>query len=151
MKYRFTDTIKIIGINPYVIVPKNITDQMEPVKGYIPVKGKINAHPFIQTLVPVKNAEYRLYVNGPMLKGSKTKLGDVVKFIIEQDFDERKVPMHPQLKKALKKNKLENTFTSLTPGRQKEILKYLSFLKTPEAIERNIKKIIGQLQLRSKG
>lgn len=114
-------------------------------KGYIPIKGKLNSHPFIQTLVPVKNSEYRLYVNGPMLKGSKTKLGDVVKFVIEQDLEERKVPMHPRLKKALKENKVENIFKALTPGRQKEILKYLSFLKSTEALDRNIAKVIDQL------
>jgi len=38
------------------------------------------------------------------------------------------------------------TFKKLTPYRQKEILKYLCFLKTEESVQRNIVKVIGQLK-----
>ncbi len=92
---------------------------MVATKGYIPIKGKINKHSFIQTLVPVKNKPYRLFVNGPMLKGSDTKLGDIVKFIIEQDLAKREEPFSPVFKKALTANGLLPLFNELTPARKK--------------------------------
>ena len=146
-KFRFAATIYKVGINPCVRVPARITDKMRPVKGYIPVKGKIGGHEFLQTLVPVKNEGYRLYVNGPMLKGANAKNGDTVNLIIWQnDHPELRDPhMLPVLQQRLKKEKLEKTFQALTPYRQKEILKYLGFLKTEESVQRNIDKLIRQL------
>jgi hypothetical protein len=148
MPFSFTATIYKVGINPCVPVPKRITDKMVPAKGYIPVKGRINGHVFVQTLVPVKDEEYRLYVNGPMLKGGKAKNGDTAKFVIEQNPhpETRDPKMLPAFKTRLTEEKLMDVFTKLTPYRQKEILKYLSFLKTEESIQRNIAKVIGQLK-----
>jgi Domain of unknown function (DUF1905) len=146
MKYSFEATICKAGINPYVDVPLNITGKLVPVKGYIPIKGKINNHLFQQTLVPIKNAAYRLYVNGPMLKGSGTKTGDLAKFVIGQEHEPRTVPMPVEFKKELNKHGLLSEFKILTPSRQKEILKYLNFLKTKEALIRNIEKIITHLK-----
>ena len=148
MKFSFRAKIYKVGINPCVKVPFTITKKMIPSKGYIPVKGKIENHNFKQTLVPVKNAEYRLYVNGPMLKGANVKVGQTVNFTIAQNFTSRKreVPIHSGFKKALASHNLTAVFKALTPSRQKEILKYLNYLKTEEAILRNIAKVIGQLK-----
>ena len=148
MPFSLTATIYKVGINPCVSVPKRITDKMSPAKGYIPIKGKINGYAFVQTLVPIKDEDYRLYVNGPMLKGGKAKNGDTVKFIIEQNLhpEIRDPQMLPALKKRLTEEKLLRVFSKLTPYRQKEILKYLSFLKTEESVQRNIAKVIEQLK-----
>jgi hypothetical protein len=146
MRFSFEAKIYKLGINPCVDVPLRITKKMVASKGYIPIKGKIKNHPFQQTLVTVKGAEYRLYVNGPMLKGSKTKLGDKVKFTIEQDFEPKTIPMPKELKAKLDQHKLMAAFNALTPGRKKEILRYLNFLKTEESLNRNIDKVIHQLK-----
>ena len=146
MKAEFEASIYKVGINPCVDVPLQVTGKMTASKGYIPIKGKIKKHPFKQTLVPIKNAAYRLYVNGPMLKGSGTKVGDQVRFIIEQDLEPRTEPMPAELKKKLKNNNLLPAFEKLNPGRQKEILRYLNFLKTEEALMKNIDKVISQLK-----
>jgi hypothetical protein len=146
MKFSFTSMIKKVGINPCVPVPESISGKMKPIKGYIPVKGKIERHSFIQTLVPVKNEGYRLYVNGPMLKGAHVKVGDTVKFIIEQNFTPVIVTMPPLFKKELAANKLLDTFYELTPTRQKEVLKYLNALKTKESLVRNTGKFIVLLK-----
>jgi hypothetical protein len=65
------------------------------------VKGQIGKHFFTQTLCPVKNAAYRLYVNGPMLKGSNTEVGDTVKFTIEQN-EEPKTAVNIEIPKEFK-------------------------------------------------
>jgi hypothetical protein len=148
MKFRFAARIYKVGINPCVKVPLEITNGLRPVRGYIPVKGKIGNHKFRHTLVPVKNSPYRLYVNGPMLKGSGMTVGQTVEFVIEQDSAERNKPLSmPVLfRKALEKNKLQAAFKELIPSRQKDILKYLNHLKTEKALLRNINKVIGQLK-----
>jgi len=154
MPFIFKAKIYKVGINPCVEVPERITNRMTAVKGYIPVKGWINQHEFYQTLCPVKNAPYRLYVNGPMLKGSRTKVGDTVTFKIEPGdgpLKQYNLEMPKAFKKALSENKLTAAFQSLTPSRRNEIIKYLNFLKSEEALERNIKKVIGQLKNKSSG
>jgi hypothetical protein len=148
MVFIFKAKIYKVGINPCVKVPLRITKTMQPVKGYIPVKGKIEKHSFKQTLVPIKGEPYRLYVNEPMLEGADVTLGQTVQFSIEQDFSSRKhdAPMVKALKAELENNNLLPEFKSLTPYRQKEILKYLNSLKSEEALSRNIAKVISQLK-----
>jgi len=147
MKFSFRARIFKVGINPCVKVPRVITSKMTPTKGYIPIKGTIVNYPFEQTLVPVKDSEYRLYVNGIMLKGSGAQVGDTVKFSIEQTAAKRKDGrMLPELKRELASAKLSSAFKLLTPSRQKEILRYLNYLKTKEARDRNIKKVLDSLR-----
>jgi len=147
MKFRFRAKIYKVGINLCVDVPRRVTAQMIPSRGYIPVQGRIKEYRFEQTLVPVKNRPYRLYVNGLMLKGSGTALGDSVTFSIEQTAAKRKDSFMPKdLKRKLVETKLMSAFSNLVPSRQKEILRYLNYLKTPEAKARNIDKVLGFLK-----
>jgi uncharacterized protein YdeI (YjbR/CyaY-like superfamily) len=54
--------------------------------------------------------------------------------------------MPPAFAAALKDNeKGKAVFESLSPSHQKEILAYLNYLKKPETLERNIKKVIKSL------
>ena len=51
----FSSKVYKIGINPYVLLPakilKNIFNQANKNKGPIPVRGELNGHAFVQTLV----------------------------------------------------------------------------------------------------
>lgn len=125
---------------------------MNPVKGYIPVKGMINGHWFHQTLCPIKDGPYRLYVNGGMMKGGEVELGEKAKFEIEYDDRPPKdaIAMPVILEKRLKKEKLLNAFNSLTPSGQKEVFKYLNLLKSEEAKERNIEKVVVGLKYKQR-
>ncbi|WP_294820120.1 YdeI/OmpD-associated family protein [uncultured Flavobacterium sp.] len=130
--HHFTAKIYKTGINAAVDVPKDITDAMQPVKGYIRITCTINGHAFRQTLVPVKDAPYRLFVNIPMLEGGEAAVGDIARFEIEQDFTpvENDYEMNEVLLAELKRHKLEEVFEALTPSRRKDILKYLAYLKS---------------------
>ena len=131
-----------------VIVPKRITSKMPATKGYIPVLGLINGFEFHQTLCPVKNAPYRLYVNTGMMKGGEVEVGDTAKFSIE--FDDRppkdSITMPLILEKRLKKEKLLDVFNAQTTSRQKEVFKYLNSLKTEESRNRNLDKVVTALK-----
>jgi hypothetical protein len=136
------------GINAAVDVPAAITEKMQAVKGYIRIEGIINGFRFRQTLVPVKNAPYRLFVNIPMLKGGKTAVGQTAEFAIKQDFSpvEDAYPMVEALSRQLEKKGLTAAFESLTGSRKKDILKYLSYIKTEATLQKNIEKVVMQLQ-----
>ena len=146
----FKSKIKITGSYPYVPVPdeclKSICKQAGKNKSPIPVKGTINGHPFTQTLLKFKD-QWLVYINGIMREASGTDVNDEVEVVLEYDPRDRSVPMHPKLAAALKKDKRANdVFNHLAPSRQKEILRYISFLKTEESIERNVARAIRFLQ-----
>jgi len=147
MDFTFKAVIYKVGINPCVDVPEKISSKLQARRGYIPVLGKINGHPFQQHLVPVKAGLYRLYVNIPMMKGAEVKFGDTAKFEIEQgDLEPKKVVMTTSLKSRLKKEDLLSEFNKLIPSRQKEINRYINSLKTDDARDRNIEKVVKMLK-----
>jgi len=146
---RFIAKIQIIGVNPYVLVPaailRNVFKQADKDKGKIPVKIKIDGHEFVQTLIKYAG-KWRLYLNTPMRKAASKQVGDRAAFEIEFDPEERTIVIHPKLHRALHENtKAKCIFESLRPSLQLEIVRYISFLKTDEAIDRNVTKAIDFL------
>jgi len=147
--YEFTAQLEIIGINPFVSVPDEvlvtIKAQAGKDKGPIPIKGFINGSPFLQTLVKYSGS-WRLYVNMEMLKDSPKRIGEVVILKIAFDPSERIIAPHPKLADALAENKqAREQFDALAPYMQKEIVRYISLLKTEASIERNVAKAIDFL------
>ena len=145
----FTEKIRIIGINPYVLLPasvlKYIFQKSGKDKGAIPVQLKIGGKDFGQNLVKY-NGRWRLYLNTPMRKAAGKDLGDIVDIQIDFDPKPRTTPMHPRLEKAFKENPgARNVFEKLAPSRQKEILRYINFLKSEETVDKNVQKAISQL------
>jgi hypothetical protein len=145
----FSAKIEIIGVNPFVFLPdkilKIIFEQAGRNKGKIPVRIKIDGHPFTQTLIKY-SGHWRLYLNTPMRKAVGKEVGDIASFEIEYDPIERTIPLHDKLQKALNKNaEAKNTFDNLSPSRQHEIKRYIAHLKTEASVERNITKAINFL------
>lgn len=146
---KFQAIIYKIGINPVIDPPGDVLDsiflQAGRSKGPIPVCGLLDGAEFIQTLVKYGGA-WRLYINGPMLKAAGCNVGDTV--TVEIGFDPRKrdVPMPDRLREMLDTNKIaSDAFNALTPSRKKEVLRYLGSLRSDEALERNIEKVIRTL------
>lgn len=145
----FSAKILKIGINPYVLVPaaalKTLFEQAGKNKGPIAIKGTLNGKPFIQHLVKY-SGKWRLYLNTPMRKAAGIDVGDMATVYLEFDPVPRTITMHPKLKQALEKNSKANAaFTKLTPSYQKEIIRYISNLKTEISVDRNIAKAIQHL------
>lgn len=153
----FSSKIAIINGNPYVrppdVILMHVFKAFGKDKGPIPVRGTINGASYQQSLVKYLG-DWRLYVNGIMAKsagltykGSITAIvGRIVTIGIEVDPSPLKYEMIPELKISLSQNtKAAAAFTSLTPGRKKEILRYFSWLKSEDAKKRNIDKVIEVL------
>jgi len=148
--YKFKAKIDIIGINPFVFVPvailTKILMQAGKDKGHIPVCGTVNKNAYTQTLVKYKG-EWRLYINTSMLKNSPIRIGEEIEITIDLDTNDRTLTPHPKLIAALAKNKkAKSIFDKLSPSKQKEIIRYISFLKSEESIHKNIEKAIGFLE-----
>ena len=145
----FSAKIQIIGVNPYVLLPSTllryIFQKAEKDKGAIPVQLKIGGKDFIQNLVKY-SGKWRLYLNGPMRKAAGKDVGDTIEIQIDFDPKPRTTPIHPKLKKAFIENPTaKNAFEKLSPSRQKEILRYINFLKSEESVDKNIKRAIAHL------
>ena len=145
----FIAKIRIIGVNPYVLLPasvlKYLFEKAGTNKGAVPVNGKLNGNSFIQHLVKY-SGKWRLYLNGPMRQSAGIDVGDIANIEIDFDTKRREVPMHPKLKKVLRENsKAKAAFNKLSPSRQKEIMKYINFLKSEESVDRNVARAIAHL------
>ncbi len=145
----FSAKIQIIGVNPYVLLPadllKYIFQKAGTNKGAIPIKLKIGRENFIQNLVKY-SGKWRLYLNTPMRKAAGKDVGDKIGLQIDFDGEPRTTPTHPKLKKAFEENnEARIAFDKLSPSRQKEILRYINFLKSEESIDKNVKRAISYL------
>lgn len=145
----FSAVIGIIGVNPFVFVPTEVLqaifEQAGKDKGKIPVRMKIERHLFEQTLIKY-SGHWRLYLNTPMRKAANREVGQMARFELEFDPKERVTPFHPKLKKALLENvEAERVFNSLSPSLQKEILRYISHLKSEESVDRNVLRAVAFL------
>lgn len=147
--YSFHATIEIIGINPYVQVPETILTeifiQAGKNKGHIPVTGTVNGLPYQQTLLKYSGL-WRLYINTQMLKNSPKRIGEIIEVTTEFDPSDKTIKPHPKFIEALDNNlAAKSKFGSLSPSAQKEMIRYISSLKTVESRTRNIERAIGYL------
>ncbi len=145
----FSAPIFKLGINPCVDVPeavlKSLRQQSGKATGHIPVRGALNGKEFIQTVVKYKG-EWRLYINGQMLKASGLEVGDEAKVNIEFDPISRKPLVNPSLAAAFQTNKAaRDAFALLSPSRQHEVSRYLGSLQKEDSVNRNVERVLKHL------
>jgi bifunctional DNA-binding transcriptional regulator/antitoxin component of YhaV-PrlF toxin-antitoxin module len=142
----FKDIIKIIGVNPYIVPPESVLTGLFKESGRsagpIPIRGTLNGHDYIQTLVKFQGS-WRLYLNMPMRKAAGIDVGDMAECTVEYDPRSRAVKMPEALELALRKNpKARRVFDSLSPSRQKEINRTIAKLKDPDVVKKNVTRAI---------
>jgi len=146
---KFKAKLEIIVGNPFVFIPyeilNNLFQQAKRNKGFIPVRGTINEIDYQQTLVKY-SGDWRLYINMKMLKKSPQRIGEIINVEIEFDPSDRTIEPHPKFNKALSANRKANEiFERLSPSKQKEIIRYISNLKTEKSVDRNVIRAISFL------
>ena len=146
---KFSAKLDIIVGNPFVFIPPTILhqlfDQAGKDKGPIPVCGSVNGKEYQQTLVKY-SGEWRLYVNMKMLKDSPRRIGEMISVEMNFDAADRTIKPHPILTMALAASPEANqVFAHLSPSKQKEIVRYISNLKSEESVKRNVKRAINFL------
>jgi len=82
-----------------------------------------------------------------MLNASGLNVGDRATIEIEFDPTPRTTPMPNELAAAFRKDgHARKAFDDLSPSRQKEIMRYIGSLKTEDAINKNVQRIIAHLR-----
>lgn len=151
----FSAVIRMEGINPYVDPPMGTGAKLGRSKGVIPVRVLLENKPFQANLMPLgpkrtkaaPGQHHRLYLHGIMRKTVGKDKGDRVRVSLRLDEKPRTEPMNPALAKALKREtKARRIFEGLSPSHQKELKRYLNHLKSPEALQRNVDKVMGYLR-----
>jgi hypothetical protein len=101
---------------------------------------------FRTTLVPLRLEPTRLYLDTWMREAAGVGVGDTVQVTLKPDRESREIPLPGRLLEMLEANpQARDAWDSLASSRQREILTYLNFLETPEALERNLHKTISNL------
>lgn len=150
---KFKSVMKIYNGNPYILVTAGQAKKLNP--GWrkpMPVLVQINDKPDVPwkiNMMPIGDGSYYLYLHGDVRKASNTKVGDNVKVYVKFDNFYKSGPQHPMpewFSAALNKNPTaKKNWESLIPSRKKEILRYFSWLKSTEAIDRNLKRALNVL------
>ena len=152
-KARFRSTIRLSGINPYVMVEADIAERLKP--GWrkpMPVTARLDGYPrqgWHINLMPVGDGRFTLYLNADVRKEAVAMVGDTVD--IELRFDDAYEggpanPMPQWFRAALaKRANARRGFDALPPSRQKEILRYFARLKSEDAQKRNLEKVLHVL------
>lgn len=149
----FKTVIEIRDENPYVLVSAEQAAKLKPNwKRPLPVLVQINDkpdEPWHINMMPAGDGSFYLYLHGDVRKASDTKVGDKVTVDVAFDPEYKSGPMHPMpkwFKDALNKDAAaKKNWEALIPSRQKEILRYFSWLKTQEAIDRNLERAMHVL------
>jgi hypothetical protein len=150
---RFSAVMKIIGVNPYVMVSaaraRAINLQWrKPLPVLVRINGKPKT-PWRINMMPVGDGRFYLYLHGEVRKTSQTKVGDRVDVEVQFDAAYRGGPTHRMpagLRSALSKNAVaRKAWDALIPSRKKEVLRYFAGLKSPEARARNLARVMAVL------
>jgi bacteriocin resistance YdeI/OmpD-like protein/uncharacterized protein DUF1905 len=150
---RFTAVINIRDGNPYIFVSAARARAIKagwrkPLPVLVHVNG-MPKKPWRINMMPIGNGGFFLYLHGDVRRASGTKVGDRVTVDVTFDTAYKSGPMHPMplwFRTALAKNpKAQKAWDELIPSRKKEILRYLSWLKSPEARTRNVARALHVL------
>ena len=153
-RLRFRARIEINGINPYVPVRATQATRLkvgwrQPMPVRITVNGEPAAAPWRINMMPAGDGSFFLYLHEQVREASGTKVGDVVSVTIEFDEEYRGGPADPVprwFSAELRRNAAaQKGWKALPPSRQKEIVRYLVRLKSPEAQQRNVQKALHVL------
>jgi len=150
---RFQSLIKIRGANPYILVSAARARRIKSEwRKPLPVLVQINGQPKTPwriNMMPTGSGEFYLYLHGDVRKASRTKVGDKVNVSISFDAAYKNGPMHPMpdwFRIPLTRHaKAKKAWDALIPSRQKEILRYFSWLKSEEARTRNVERALHVL------
>src|SRR5215831_12493388 len=146
---RFSTTLQKVGVNPCVRVPIRVSRAFNT-RGYVPVHVHLEHGVVASTLVPIGNGTHRLYINAAMLRFTNARVGKKITLGLDFDGQDRTLNDPEDILSLLRTNALAaKRWKSLTPSKRKEVIRYISFAKTPETRGRNIAKLYSILTSRA--
>jgi hypothetical protein len=149
---RFRARIAIRGINPYVLVSAKRAASLRPDwRKPMPVRVRINGKPDVAwriNMMPVGDGRFFLYLHTQVRSAAGADVGDLVDAAVEFDEAYRGGPARVPawFASQLKRDpRAQQGWKRLPPSRKKEIVRYLSSLKSEEAKRRNARRALEVL------
>lgn len=150
---KFQAAIEIRGVNPYVhISAARASAVKDGWRKPLPVLMRINGEPetpWRTCMMPAGDGSFYLYLHGPSRKHSRTQVGDrvIVEIVCDSSYRGGPARLPKWFASALAKTpKAKKAWAVLTPSRKKEVVRYLSSLKSPETKARNLAKAMQALR-----
>lgn len=146
MTVRLYQRIRIVGVNPFVAIPRSVAARLRAGwKRPMPVCFRVNRKPIVPwrlNLTPVGDGTFRLHLNGAVRSATGTSVGDRIEVELEFDCEYRGGPAHPMpamLDEGLSRSpRARASWESLRPSLKKEFLRYIASLKSENARARNV-------------
>ena len=143
----FATKIYKVGIIRFVDVPREISRALGSGSAHIPVQGGVEGVPLRTTMVPAGNGCHRLAIHGDIYRKLRIDAGAVVEISIELDEESREPVLPPALVNALKFSKVAAAeFRAMTTALRRQIVRYLTDVKSQATLERRVAKFIGHLE-----
>jgi len=115
-------------------------------RGQIKVKGEINGFAFRTSLFPTGSGGHMLLVNKRMQKGARAVAGNVARFRIELDNEERIVTIPDELQRILHQDRaLRRWYDKLNHSTRNDISNWITEPKSSEARQRRTEQIAERL------
>jgi hypothetical protein len=148
-KHSFRAVMEKAGVNPFVEVPRRVSQAFAAfaAHGRVRVAGTIDGHPLHATLVPTRDGNHRLYINGGMRAAAGVQVGDQIRLELRPlRVDEVDLP--DDLARALAKATLRGRFDNLPASHRRELLRSIEDARTTSnrasRIERTLEHLRGQ-------
>lgn len=144
----FSGRIYKVGWIRYVDVPADISKRLDG-GAHVPVAGEVDGVPLRTTLVSRGRGAYRLAIHGDIRKKLRVDSGAVVEVAIAVDEQSREPELPPALVLALRNApQAQQKFRGMTTALRRQIVRYLTAVKTQETLERRVVRFVARLERR---
>ena len=113
--------------------------------GRIAVSGTLNGADIRATLVPVRNGQHRLFVNGGMRAATGVRVGDSVAFELRAAQPEAIRPPSDLTQSLRQRRGAREAFDALSPSHRRELVRYIDDARTPSTRAKRVAKTIDHL------
>lgn len=129
----------------YVIFPYDVKENFGAAR--VKVKVKFDGELYRGSLAPMGLKDgYPLLLRKDIRAKINKKVGDYVNVELEQDLEERTVEVPADFEKALKKNKLKESFEKMSFTHRKEYVNSVLDAKKPETRIKRIEKALEMIE-----
>ena len=133
-----------MGVIRYVDVPREVSKKFGSA-AHVPVTGTVEGVPVRTTLVSRGNGSYRMAIHGDIRKKLRLDSGAVVEIAIQLDEESREPELPPALVLALRNApKAQRRFRAITIALRRQIVRYLTAVKSQETLERRVSKFVAR-------
>jgi hypothetical protein len=140
----FAGSIYKVGVIRYVDVPRDISKKFGNA-AHVAVIGTVEGIPVRTTLVSRGKGSYRMAVHGDIRKKLRVDCGAIVEIAIQLDEESREPVLPPALVLALRNApKAQRRFRGVTTALRRQIVRYLTAVKSQEALERRVSRFVAR-------